>query len=243
MQQQQAQLEETPPAAAPEQAKSLAERVAELVRKDESVRARGREAAERINAELRQAEETAAALASQRKEGARLQAEIAKAVAAKRISAQEGAALQGQIAAANDALKSVLTLIAPETGGAFVELVLGRMSCKLLHDGERFAYKNDYEKFKRRSIAPFLVMVLLSFVFTHSAPLKCLLQMWSMFYFASLALRENILLANGSHIRRWWIIHHYLSAILSFILLVWPASTETYQSFRPIFLSYTIGQR
>lgn len=214
--------------------KPLEERVADYVRRCDAARARGRDAAERVNAELRRAEDAAAAAASLRKEGRRLRADVAKAKAQQQQ-------LRRQVEAGDDALRGVRTQIAPATGGVFVEAVLGRMNCKLYREGERFSYKNDYERFKRRSVAPFLVMVAASFYWTHSAPLKCLLQMWSMFYFASLALRENILLANGSHIRRWWIVHHYLSALLSFVLLVWPGPTDTYQRFRPVFLTYTLG--
>ncbi|KCV70343.1 hypothetical protein H696_02670 [Fonticula alba] len=43
-----------------------------------------------------------------------------------------------------------------------------------------------------------------------------------LYYYCTLSLRDHILLVNGSRIHSWWLIHHYLSALLSGILLVWP---------------------
>ena len=34
-------------------------------------------------------------------------------------------------------------------------------------------------------------------------------------------MREHILIANGSNIMRWWLVHHYLAIVLSVILLTW----------------------
>lgn len=34
-------------------------------------------------------------------------------------------------------------------------------------------------------------------------------QLWLLYYYLTLSLRENILLANGSDILHWWIYHHY----------------------------------
>jgi hypothetical protein len=34
---------------------------------------------------------------------------------------------------------------------------------------------------------------------------------WMLYFYAALALRENVLRANGSTIRKWWINHHYYS--------------------------------
>jgi TMPIT-like protein len=42
------------------------------------------------------------------------------------------------------------------------------------------------------------------------------------------ALRENILKANGSNIRTWWVVHHYLSIAVSLVLLLWPPHSPSY---------------
>jgi hypothetical protein len=35
-----------------------------------------------------------------------------------------------------------------------------------------------------------------------------------LYYYLSIALRENILKANGSEIHGWWFMHHYISMVL-----------------------------
>lgn len=46
-----------------------------------------------------------------------------------------------------------------------------------------------------------------------------------------MTVREHILVVNGSNIRPWWIIHHYLSIFLAGTLLIWPFG-PTYMSIR-----------
>lgn len=61
------------------------------------------------------------------------------------------------------------------------------------------------------------------------------------YYYVTLALRENILLVNGSRIRRWWINHHYISAAMSLMVVLWPDG-KAYRAFSPTFCYYTLYQ-
>ncbi|XP_043806225.1 transmembrane protein 120 homolog isoform X1 [Manihot esculenta] len=47
------------------------------------------------------------------------------------------------------------------------------------------------------------------------------IQAWLLFLYTGLALRENILRANGSDIRPWWIYHHYCAMIMALVSLTW----------------------
>ena len=47
-------------------------------------------------------------------------------------------------------------------------------------------------------------------------------QLWLLYYYFTLSLRENILYANGSSMKSWWLYHHYLSIALTLPLLLWP---------------------
>jgi hypothetical protein len=47
---------------------------------------------------------------------------------------------------------------------------------------------------------------------------------------------------NGSSIRPWWIVHHYLSALMSVLMLTWPADSQVQASFLPSFTGYFIYQ-
>lgn len=77
-----------------------------------------------------------------------------------------------------------------------------------------------------------------------------LTHIWLLYYYISLSLRENILKVvrgsagaseplrwgcamcaiappqNGSNIRPWWIYHHYVSSVMSVIVLTWPAGSK-----------------
>ena len=39
---------------------------------------------------------------------------------------------------------------------------------------------------------------------------------------------------NGSAIRPWWIHHHYISAAVAVVMILWPI-TPTYRQFTPLF--------
>lgn len=45
---------------------------------------------------------------------------------------------------------------------------------------------------------------------------------WLLYFYMALALRENVLVANGSNIRRWWIRHHYFAIALLLVQLSSP---------------------
>lgn len=50
---------------------------------------------------------------------------------------------------------------------------------------------------------------------------------WLVYFYVSMALRECVLLVNGSHIRPWWIQHHYWSAGSSLVMLALPISSPS----------------
>ncbi|RYG54403.1 hypothetical protein EON66_07185 [archaeon] len=47
---------------------------------------------------------------------------------------------------------------------------------------------------------------------------------------------------NGSNIMKWWIHHHYMSAVLSLVLLTWPTDSDTWHRFHPVFTAYFLYQ-
>lgn len=69
-----------------------------------------------------------------------------------------------------------------------------------------------------------------------------LVHIWLLYYYISLALRENILRVNGSNIRPWWIYHHYLSAVMVIIILTWPNTHNYNHEFLPQFNVYCFCQ-
>ena len=59
-------------------------------------------------------------------------------------------------------------------------------------------------------------------------------------YYCTLTIRERILKINGSNIRKWWFAHHMLSVINSAILLTWSYDSQSYKSFRPYMMSFSL---
>lgn len=64
---------------------------------------------------------------------------------------------------------------------------------------------------------------------------------WLLYYYVSLALRENILRVNGSRIMSWWIVHHYISASTSVVMLTWPF-TSVHEGLMPAFTAFFFFQ-
>ncbi|KAL0994501.1 hypothetical protein UPYG_G00123080 [Umbra pygmaea] len=129
----------------------------------------------------------------------------------------------------------------PKTNGLYLSLVLGNVNVTLLNKQSKFAYKDEYEKFK-------LVLTVLllffsftcRFVFSYRA-LDALFNFLLVWYYCTLTIRESILISNGSRIKGWWVLHHYVFCFLSGVMLTWPEG-KLYQMFRNQFLTYCLYQ-
>ncbi|XP_058268121.1 ion channel TACAN isoform X2 [Hemibagrus wyckioides] len=80
----------------------------------------------------------------------------------------------------------------PKRNGLYLSLVLGNVNVTLLNKQAKFAYKDEYEKFKL-----YLTVILLLFSFT------CRLVV-------------------SYRIKGWWVFQHYVSTFLSGVMLTWP---------------------
>ena len=58
-------------------------------------------------------------------------------------------------------------------------------------------------------------------------------------YYCTLTIRESILRVNGSRIKGWYRAHHFISCVLSGILLVWPVS-QVYHMFKMQFNIFNV---
>lgn len=56
-------------------------------------------------------------------------------------------------------------------------------------------------------------------------------------YYCTLTIRESILKVNGSRIKGWWRLHHFISTVCAGVLLVWPQG-EPWQLFRTQFMYF-----
>ncbi|XP_023589436.1 transmembrane protein 120B [Trichechus manatus latirostris] len=129
----------------------------------------------------------------------------------------------------------------PKKNGLYLNLVLGNVNVTLLSNQAKFAYKDEYEKFKLYlTIILLLGAVACRFVL-HYRVTDEIFNFLLVWYYCTLTIRESILISNGSRIKGWWVSHHYVSTFLSGVMLTWPNGL-IYQKFRNQFLAFSIFQ-
>ncbi|XP_037124156.1 ion channel TACAN-like [Syngnathus acus] len=129
----------------------------------------------------------------------------------------------------------------PRKNGLYLSLVLGNVNVTLLSKQLKFAYKDEYEKFKLYLTFILLLFSFTCYFFTNYRFLDAILNFLLVWYYCTLTIRESILITNGSRIKGWWVFHHYVSAFLSGVMLTWPDG-NLYKIFRNQFLAYSLYQ-
>uniref|UniRef100_A0A3Q2D408 Transmembrane protein 120Aa n=1 Tax=Cyprinodon variegatus TaxID=28743 RepID=A0A3Q2D408_CYPVA len=121
----------------------------------------------------------------------------------------------------------------PKKNGLYLTLVLGNINVTLLNKQAKFAYKDEYEKFK-------LVLTVILFVFSFTCRflfsyrvLDALFNFLLVWYYCTLTIRESILISNGSRSVTTLAKAQPLSNVPDGAL---------YQMFRNQFLSYNLYQ-
>jgi len=175
--------------------------------------------------------------------------EMAELMAVKKV-------LQGQGPGGDLRVLNVSTRDTP----ILVRNMLGNHAAGVLnrHD-QRLQLKEEYFKFRRRTGIVFtIVPTILSFglrraqqlqlvgePFSLSPPLYVSLQVyavWLVYFYCSMALRENILVMNGSDIRSWWIQHHYVMLAFMLVLITLPIESEAFKIFARKFTDFNVLQ-
>ncbi|OWR55795.1 Transmembrane protein 120, partial [Danaus plexippus plexippus] len=96
------------------------------------------------------------------------------------------------------------------------------------HDNITYKYK----KLKKKTSKCFLRI---GYFFFSSLPLQLILIFLLVWYYCTLTIRESILKVNGSRIKGWWRLHHFISTVVAGILLIWPQN-EPWDEFRHTFM-------
>ncbi|XP_012286173.1 transmembrane protein 120 homolog isoform X2 [Orussus abietinus] len=126
----------------------------------------------------------------------------------------------------------------PKPNGRYLKIILGNVNVSILNKNDKFKYKDEYEKFK-------LVLSIIGFVlsvvnlFTNIRTLELSFMFLLVWYYCTLTIRESILKVNGSKIKGWWRFHHFLSTVVSGVLLVWP-NTSPWYAFRGQFMWFNV---
>jgi len=148
-------------------------------------------------------------------------------------------AMTTAIAIAEGKLTDMQTELPVPKNGLYLSIILGsNLNLSLMNKNDKYRYKHEYEKFKMTVTYVLLVTIIISyFLPTRAIDAVChFLMVW---YYCTLTIRESILRINGSRIKGWWVTHHYISCVVSGILLTWKDG-ECYQQFRLQFIVFTI---
>lgn len=147
-----------------------------------------------------------------------------------------GCQLQLKIAELERKIKFFETSL-PSQAGLFLKCCLGNINVSLYN--KKLDYKNDYENFKFKMILISMLCTILDLYVFNYRIADALFHALLLWYYSTLTLQEHILIANGSRIKGWWVAHHYVSIILSGLLLIWPDG-RVYQLFRRQFLYFSL---
>ncbi|VDK83455.1 unnamed protein product [Litomosoides sigmodontis] len=121
--------------------------------------------------------------------------------------------------------------------GLYLSIILGsNLNVSLMNKNDRYRYKQEYEKFKVTVNCTLLFILFFAYIFT-SRILDLLINFILVWFYCTLTIREAILRINGSRIKGWWIMHHYVSCVLSGITVTW-GDGECYRSIRTQFIMF-----
>ncbi|XP_018603806.1 transmembrane protein 120B isoform X1 [Scleropages formosus] len=109
----------------------------------------------------------------------------------------------------------------PKKNGLYLNLVLGNVNVTLLSNQAKFAYKDEYEKFKLCVTVILLLGAITCKFLLNYRVIDEIFNFLLVWYYCTLTIRESILVTNGSRIKGWWVSHHYVSTFLSGVMLTW----------------------
>lgn len=88
-------------------------------------------------------------------------------------------------------------------------------------DAHRVSYKVEYEKTKSICVLIYIFLAVLQLLVSHPF-MDALASFFMLYNYSTMTIREHILVVNGSNIRPWWILHHYVSIAMAGTMLIWP---------------------
>ncbi|XP_062224368.1 uncharacterized protein LOC133922863 [Phragmites australis] len=122
----------------------------------------------------------------------------------------------------------VASFLPSKGNGKFLKKFLGPVNVRVTRKEDRLKVKDEYNNYRDRTAYYFLLfpstlLLLRWWIWDGCLPALAvqLYQAWLLFLYTSFALRENVLIVNGSDIRPWWIYHHYLAMLMALVSLTW----------------------
>ncbi|KAH9560190.1 hypothetical protein CY35_06G093900 [Sphagnum magellanicum] len=145
------------------------------------------------------------------------------------------------------------SLLPSKANGYFLRMLLGSVNVRATRKDGRYKVKEEYNAYRDRTAVMFLAFPVILLILKNQVWNGCfpalpvqVYQSWLLFFYTSLALRENILRVNGSDIRPWWVYHHYCAMLMALVSLTWgiqghPSCTHKQQGVR-LFLGWAVMQ-
>ncbi|KAI5192430.1 hypothetical protein NEMIN01_2017 [Nematocida minor] len=118
-------------------------------------------------------------------------------------------------------LASIEQAKAEISSSRILQLTLGVGELKL-PEKLKYKYKSAYETFKLTSTIIVTLFTLLNLLISQSKIMDTLQILTQMYIYSTLTIREHILINNGSHIKKWWILHHYICIVITGMMLTCP---------------------
>ncbi|XP_022125381.1 transmembrane protein 120 homolog isoform X1 [Pieris rapae] len=122
----------------------------------------------------------------------------------------------------------------PKQNSLYLKVILGNVNVSILNKNDKFKYKDEYEKFKLILSAIAFVLAIAN-LYIDFRPLQLILIFLLVWYYCTLTIRESILKVNGSRIKGWWRLHHFVSTVVAGILLIWPQN-QSWEEFKHTFM-------
>lgn len=122
----------------------------------------------------------------------------------------------------------------PKENELYLKVILGNVNVSILSREDKLKYKSEYEKFKLVLSVVVFVLAISNLLVVNRAleRIQLFVLVW---YYSTLTIRESILKINGSRIKGWWRLHHFISAVAAAVLLIWPEG-PAWQEFRAPFM-------
>ncbi|GFU45107.1 transmembrane protein 120 homolog [Nephila pilipes] len=127
--------------------------------------------------------------------------------------------------------------VLPCDNGLYLQIILGSVNVTIMNKEDSMKYKEEYERFKLTVTVIILILSAQSIIFSYRA-LDAILHFLLVWYYCTLTIRESILVVNGSRIKGWWRINHFITTIQAGVIIVWPDGLM-YDLFRKQFTLYT----
>ncbi|VDM33313.1 unnamed protein product [Hydatigera taeniaeformis] len=125
----------------------------------------------------------------------------------------------------------------PKQNGLYLRIILGTVDVSFTSKQDKFEYKNNYENFKITVSAIISIYALFLYFFNQYSILDSIIHLLIVWYYCTLTIRERILMQNGSRIKGWWAMYHFILTAEAAVMLIWPSS-RSYSEFRDQFMLY-----